>query len=97
MNEQFSSHTEPTIWNVLPIFEQLIETLQMKVLDPWFSQIKDAILAGVKKASDYYNRMDLSPTYIMSQCKFISLFTLYHSAMLTNQISFESEQQGCSV
>jgi hypothetical protein len=76
VNERFSSHTEPTVWNVLPIFEQLIETWQTKASDPRFSKIKDAILAGVKKASDYYNRTDLSPAYITSQCTLISLFTI---------------------
>lgn len=69
MNDRFSSHTEPTVWNVLPIFEQLIEAWQKKAMDPRFFKIKDAILAGIKKASNYYNRTDFSPAYITSQCK----------------------------
>jgi len=77
VNEHFSSHIEPTVWNVLPIFEQLIETWRAKALDPRFSPIKDAILASVKKASDYYNRTDLSPTYITSQCTSASLLTIW--------------------
>ena len=40
----------------------------MKASDLRFFPIKDAILAGVKKASDYYNRTDLSLAYITSQC-----------------------------
>lgn len=76
VNDRFSSHTEPTVWNVLPIFKQLIETWKAKASDPRFSQIGDAILAGVKKASDYYNRTDLSPAYITSQCKLTLLLAI---------------------
>ena len=50
VNDRFSSHTEPTVWNVLPIFEQLIEAWQKKAADPRFLKIKNSILAWCEKS-----------------------------------------------
>lgn len=90
VNDRFSSHTEPTVWNVLPIFEQLIEAWQKKAADPRFLKIKNSILAGAKKASDYYNRTDLSPAYITSQCRFRTV--LHCLVILINHTRFEPQQ-----
>lgn len=63
---------EPTVWKVLPALEAFILQWREKASNPRYSEIKDAINAGLNTLYKYYNKTDTSPVYIVSLCMFFS-------------------------
>lgn len=57
---------------------------------PGFLKSRIKFWLGAKKATDYYNRTDLSPAYITSQCRFRTV--LHCPVILINRTRFEPQQ-----
>ena len=66
IQELFSSKQQPTLWHMLPAFEELQTAWENKQTSPHFLLYQDAIDAGLGKLQKYYSRIDTKPVFILS-------------------------------
>jgi hypothetical protein len=69
VQEAFSAEYYPTIWRVLPLYEDFIAKWKEFAADPNMFQLWPAIEAGLESLEKYYNKTDDSPVHIVSMCK----------------------------
>ncbi|KIK43317.1 hypothetical protein CY34DRAFT_82037, partial [Suillus luteus UH-Slu-Lm8-n1] len=70
VQEAFSAEYYPTIWRILPLYEDFIAQWQIFSEDPEMAVLQHAIQAGITNLQKYYNKTDNSPAHIVSMCLF---------------------------
>jgi hypothetical protein len=55
VQDQFASETQPTVWQVLPVFEFFHSRWKCMALSPRYQSIKSALCAGTDVIAKYYN------------------------------------------
>lgn len=68
VQEAFSAEYYPTIWRVLPLYEDFIAKWKDFAADLKMFQLWSAIEAGLESLKKYYNKTDDSPVHIVSMC-----------------------------
>jgi|SRR5882762_1287581 len=71
VQEAFSAEYYPTIWWVLPLYEDFISKWKEFANDPTMIELWPAIEAGIESLKKYYNKTDDSPVHIVLMCKCI--------------------------
>lgn len=66
--QQFSAEYYPTLWRVLPVFEDFMASWQAMLNDPEFLPLHPAISAAMETLEKYYNKTGDSPAHIISMC-----------------------------
>ncbi|KAG2123483.1 hypothetical protein DEU56DRAFT_49781 [Suillus clintonianus] len=68
VQEAFSAEYYPTVWRILPLYEDFIVRWQTFSKDPKMAVLRHAIHAGITNLEKYYNKTDNSPAHIVSMC-----------------------------
>jgi hypothetical protein len=68
IQEDFAAEYYPTVWRILPLYEQFIAKWQQYASDPDFVTFWPAIEAAIDSLEKYYNKSDNSPVHIVSMC-----------------------------
>ncbi|KAG1724900.1 uncharacterized protein EDB91DRAFT_1255039 [Suillus paluster] len=66
VQEAFLAEYYPTIWRILPLYEDFIAQWQIFSEDPGMAVLRHAIQAGIANLEKYYNKTDNSPAHIVS-------------------------------
>jgi hypothetical protein len=69
IQETFSAEYYPTIWRILPAYEELLAEWRVFSHDPRMIALWPAIEAGIESLEKYYNKTDNSPAHIISTCE----------------------------
>lgn len=69
MQQQFSSERRPTVWKILPAFEQFLDRWRAFGLDKSFAALHPAIEVGLKTFEKYYEKANKSSAQIIKLCK----------------------------
>ncbi|KZT27265.1 hypothetical protein NEOLEDRAFT_1061268, partial [Neolentinus lepideus HHB14362 ss-1] len=64
-HQNFSSMNKPTLWAAIPILENLQNGWESMAKDSHFSQVKDAINAGLDNLRKWYKKTDASSAYFI--------------------------------
>ncbi|KAG0703363.1 hypothetical protein DFH29DRAFT_874486 [Suillus ampliporus] len=64
--EAFSAEYYPTVWWILPLYEDFIAKWHSFAADPKMMILQPALEAGIKSLKKYYNKTDNSPVHIVS-------------------------------
>jgi hypothetical protein len=67
--EEFSAEYYPTVWRILPVYEEFLLSWSRLLLRDDMAILKPAIQAGLKSIEKYYNKADLAPANIVSICE----------------------------
>ncbi len=68
MQQQFLAQYVPTVWKILPAFEEFMEKWGDISRDPDYAALRGAIQCGIKTLEKYYNKADNSPVQIVNLC-----------------------------
>jgi hypothetical protein len=68
VQEAFSAEYYPTVWRILPLYEDFIAQWRALAEDPKMAILELAINAGIESVEKYYNKTDNSPAHIVSMC-----------------------------
>jgi len=68
VQEAFSTEFYPTVWQILPLYEDFIVQWQKFSEDTKMAALRLAINAGIESLEKYYNKTDNSPAHIVSMC-----------------------------
>ncbi|KAG1869099.1 ribonuclease H-like domain-containing protein [Suillus tomentosus] len=66
IQEAFSAKYYPTIWRILPLYEDFIVKWHSFAADPNMAVLRPALEAGIESLKKYYNKTDNSPVHIVS-------------------------------
>ncbi len=66
--QQFSSETEPTVWKILPLFEDLMDEWKQFVADREYSSLHDPVKAGLVTVDKYFDKGTLSTAQVVNMC-----------------------------
>ena len=58
----------PTLHQVIPALERLVNKWEKKAQDPKYALFHDALKTGINKLNKYYKKLDKSDAYILSLC-----------------------------
>ena len=64
-----SAEYYPTIWRILPAYEELLADWRKFATDRRMVTLRPAIEAGIGSLEKYYNKTDNSPAHIVSMCE----------------------------
>jgi hypothetical protein len=67
--EEFSAEYYPTVWRILPVYEEFLLAWHRLAIRDDMSLWKPAIQVGLRSIEKYYNKADRSPVNIVSICK----------------------------
>jgi hypothetical protein len=73
IQEEFSAEYYPTVWRILPLYEQFLSRWRQYALDLDMIEFWPALEAAIESVEKYYNKSDNSPVNIVSLCTFSSL------------------------
>ena len=62
----FSFDTQPTLWQVIPAYEELLSMWEAKLTMSAFEQYSEALQRGMEKIRKYYTKFDKEPAYILA-------------------------------
>ena len=65
LQHYFSYDTQPTLWQAIPAFEEILTAWEVKRDLPKFALYKNAINCDLQKIAKYYNKFDYKPVYIL--------------------------------
>ena len=71
IQEEFSAEYYPTVWRILPLYEQFLAKWRQYADDPDMIVFWPALEVAIKSVEKYYNKIDNSPVNIVSLCKFL--------------------------
>lgn len=84
--QTFSSSEDPTVWRTIPVLEFLQENWGNMANHPRFSELSDAIHAGMENLGKWYRKMSDTDAYFMCLGTFFPL----------SQMVFANSQAGSS-
>lgn len=66
LQQIFSFDTQPTLWQAIPAYEELLSTWEVKLTMSVFEQYSEALQRGMEKIRKYYTKFDEKPAYILA-------------------------------
>lgn len=69
VHEEFSAEHYPTVWRVLPIFENFMTEWHQLANDPDMEPLRPAIMKGLSTLEKYYNKTENSPAHVVAMCE----------------------------
>jgi hypothetical protein len=68
IQEDFAAEYYPTVWRILPLYEEFIGKWQEYANTPEMAMFRPALEAAIESLKKYYNKTDNSPVHIVSMC-----------------------------
>ncbi|KAH9920792.1 uncharacterized protein B0H18DRAFT_858501, partial [Fomitopsis serialis] len=89
IHQLFSYEKSPTLWRVLPAFEDLLTRWEGKRDNPKFQAYKPGLDNAIKKLHKYYCALDRSPVYVLA----LVLHPYYKLDYIESEWGGEEERQ----